>query len=145
MPKPFPHHYEVTLNWKGGDRSEILSGTRSPIPGGSPPEFDGTDLTRWSPEHLVLAALSQCLMLTWISLNKRSAIELKSWESTGSSTLDKTKEGLVFTEFRLKVKLTVPAGREDEARRLVETSKKYCIIANSLKTPAALEVEVAAA
>jgi organic hydroperoxide reductase OsmC/OhrA len=144
MPMPFPHHYDVALSWKSGDRSEMSSGARPAIGGGSPPEFDGTDLSRWSPEHLILAALSQCLLLTWISLNKRSAIELKGWESTGSSTLDKTKEGLVFTEFRLKVRLSVPADRTEEARKLVETAKKYCIVANSLKTPAALEVEVSA-
>lgn len=142
MPAAFPHHYEVALSWKDGDRSEISAGARPKIGGGSPPEFDGADLTRWSPEHLILAALSQCLLLTWIALNKRAAIELKGWQSTGSSTLDKTKEGLVFTEFRLKVTLTVPAARAEEARKLVETSKKYCIVANSLKTPAVLDVTV---
>jgi len=145
MPLPFPHHYDVALSWKSGDRSEIKSGSRPAIGGGSPPEFDGKDLSRWSPEHLILAALSQCLMLTWISLNRRSAIELKGWESTGSGTLDKTKEGLVFTEFRLKLRLSVPSERVEEARKLVETAKKYCIVANALKTPVSLEVEVSAA
>lgn len=145
MPLPFPHHYDVELSWKGGDQSEIRSGARPLIGGGSPPEFDGKDLARWSPEHLILAALSQCLLLTWVSLNKRSAIELKGWESIGSSTLDKTKEGLVFTEFRLKVRLAVPFERVEEARKLVETAKKYCIVANALKTPAALEVDVSPA
>ena len=145
MPHPFPHHYEIALSWEQGDQSDITAGARPPIGGGSPPEFDGVDPTRWSPEHLILAALSQCLMLTWISLNKRSAIPLVAWESTGSSTLDKTKEGLVFTEFRLKVLLKVPAERVDEARKLVETAKKYCIIANALKTPTVLDATVEAA
>lgn len=145
MPHPFPHHYEVALTWTNGDRSDISAGPRPVIGGGSPPEFDGTDPARWSPEHLILAALSQCLLLTWISLNKRSAIELKGWESTGSSTLDKTKEGLVFTEFRLKVRMKVPAERVEDARKLAVTAKKYCIVANSLKTPAELDVDVAAA
>lgn len=145
MPLPFPHHYDVALSWKNGDQSEIRSGARRGIGGGSPPEFDGKDLSRWSPEHLILAALSQCLMLTWISLNRRSAIKLKRWESTGSSALDKTKEGLVFTEFRLKIRLSVPSERVEEARKLVETAKKHCIVANALKTAVSLEVETSAA
>jgi len=84
-------------------------------------------------------------MLTWISLNKRSQIPLKAWESKGESVLEKTKEGLVFTSFKLSVALKTDAGRIDEARRLLETAKKFCIIANSLKTPPTLEAVVEAA
>lgn len=145
MPQPFPHHYEVNLSWKGGETSDITSGPRSVIPGGPPAQFDGTDETRWSPEHLVLTALAQCLMLTWISLNKRSQIPLKGWESKGESVLEKTKEGLVFTSFKITVTLKTDADRIDEARRLLDTAKKYCIIANSLKTAATLEAVVVAA
>ncbi|MFI5346484.1 MAG: OsmC family protein [Elusimicrobiota bacterium] len=145
MPHPFPHHYEVALSWEQGDQSAITAGARPSIGGGSPPEFDGTDPTRWSPEHLILAALSQCLLLTWISLNKRAAIPLKGWEATGASTLDKTQEGLIFTEFRLKINLKVPAERVDEARKQLETAKKYCIVANALKTPVSLDASVEAA
>ena len=145
MPQPFPHHYDVSLTWKSGELSEITSGERPVLPGGPPPQFDGTDETRWSPEHLILAALSQCLMLTWISLNKRSQIPLKSWNGKGESVLEKTKEGLVFTSFKLTVSLKTDASRIDEARKLLETAKKYCVVANSLKTPATLEAIVEAA
>lgn len=142
MPHPFPHHYEVSLIWKGGETSELSSGPRPVLPGGPPAQFDGTDETRWSPEHLVLAALAQCLLLTWITLNKRSQIPLKGWESKGESVLEKTKEGLVFTSFKLSVTLTTDAERVEEARRLLDTAKKYCIIANSLKTAPTLEATV---
>lgn len=145
MPHPFPHHYEVNLTWKGGETSEISAGPRPVLPGGPPVQFDGTDETRWSPEHLVLAALAQCLMLTWVSLNKRSQIPLKGWESKGESVLEKTKEGLVFTSFKLSVVLKTDASRVDEARRLLDSAKKYCIIANSLKTSPTLEAVVEAA
>lgn len=142
MPHPFPHNYDVDLTWKSGNFSELSSGSRPVIPGGPPAQFDGTDETRWSPEHLVLTALAQCLMLTWISLNKRSQIPLKGWESKASSVLEKTKEGLQFTSFKLAVTLKTEAGREDEAKRLLETAKKYCIVANALKTPATLDATI---
>lgn len=145
MPQPFPHHYEVSLTWKGGETSDISSGPRPVLPGGPPAQFDGTDETRWSPEHLILSALAQCLMLTWVALNKRSQIPLKGWESKGESVLEKTKEGLVFTSFRLSVTLKTEESRIDEARRLLDSAKKYCIIANSLKTPTTLEAVVVAA
>lgn len=145
MPHPFPHAYEVDLSWVSGETSAIASGPRSIIPGGPPAQFDGTDESRWSPEHLILAALSQCFMLTWISLNKRSQIPLKGWESKAESVLDKTKDGLVFTSFKISVTMKTSAERVDEARRLLDTAKKYCIIANSLKTPATLDAVVEAA
>lgn len=145
MPAPFPHRYEVALTWTDGDRSEIRAGDRPAIGGGSPAEFDGTDLTRWSPEHLLLAAATQCLLLTWVALNKRSAIPLKGWEAKGTSVLEKTKDGIVFTSYTVRVRLTTEASRIDEARRLLETAKKYCIVSNALKTPITLEPEVVAA
>ena len=144
MPHPFPHNYGVRLAWKGGENCEILSAERPVLQGGPPAQFDGTE-ERWSPEHLVLAALSQCFMLTWIALNKRSQIPLKGWESTGESVLDKTKEGLVFTSFKISVTLKTDAGRVDEAKKLLELAKKHCIIANALKTPATLDAAVEAA
>jgi organic hydroperoxide reductase OsmC/OhrA len=93
----------------------------------------------------VLAALAQCFMLTWIALNKRSQIPLKSWESTGESVLDKTKDGLVFTSFKISVTLKTDAARVEEARKLLDLAKKHCIIANALKTPATLDAVVEAA
>ena len=144
MTQPFPHRYETALTWKGGDRGEIAAGPRPVIAGGPPPEFAGTDPALWSPEHLILAALSQCFLLTWLALNKRSAIELKSWASTSESVLDKTATGVAFTSFKLKVRVEVPAARLEETRKLLETTKKYCIVANSLKTPVELEAEVLA-
>src|SRR5687768_11468536 len=101
MPKPFPHNYDVDLAWKSGDESEIVSAQRPAIVAGPPLQFDGADDAHWSPEHLVLAALAQCFMLTWIALNKRSQIPLKGWTSKGESVLDKTKDGLVFTSFKI--------------------------------------------
>lgn len=144
MPAAFPHHYEVTVSWKEADRSELSAGERPIIGGGPPPEFDGQDPSRWSPEHLILAALGQCLMLTWISLNKRSQIPLKGWHAKTTSTLEKNRAGLVFTSFKIKVKLTTTSERVEEARRLLDTAKQYCIIANSLKTATELKAEVVA-
>ena len=145
MPQPFPHNYGVHLKWAGGGASEISSDSRVKIAGGPPAQFDGTDDARWSPEHLVLAALAQCFMLTWIALNKRSQIPLKSWESKGESVLDKTKDGLVFTSLKISVTLKTDAARVDEAKKLLELAKKHCIIANALKTPASLDAVVEAA
>lgn len=59
--------------------------------------------------------------------------------------LDKTKEGLVFTTFKVVVTLKTDAARVEEAKKLLDLAKKHCIIANALKTPAVLDAFVEAA
>ena len=145
MPAPFPHRYDLSLTWTGGDGCDLSSGARPVIRGGPPAQFDGTNETQWSPEHLVLAALAQCMMATYFALNKRAGIETKSYSSKAESVLDKTKEGLVFTSFKVTVSVKVAADKIEDARRLVESSKKFCIVSNALKTTPSVEASVEAA
>ena len=72
------HRYEVALEWQG-DRGEGTSGYRAygrqhvvraagklhEIAGSSDRVFHG-DRERWNPEELLLAALSQCHMLSYL-------------------------------------------------------------------------------
>lgn len=141
MPHPYPHHYDLDLTWTGDSLCDLSSGPRS-LKGGPPAQFDGTDETRWSPEHLILAALAQCLMATYFALNKRSPIETRSYTSKAEAVLDKTREGLVFTSFKVVVRLSVPQAKVEEARKLVELAKKYCITSNALKTTPTVEAVV---
>lgn len=141
MPHPFPHRYELDCVWTGGDRCDLSSGSRA-LKGGAPAQFDGTDESLWSPEHLILAALAQCLMATYHALNKRYPIETKSYASKAESVLDKTREGLVFTSFKVVVTVKVPADRAEDAKKLIELSKKYCITSNALKTAPSVEAVV---
>jgi organic hydroperoxide reductase OsmC/OhrA len=138
MPAPYPHHYDLDLTWTGGDFCDLTSGART-LKGGPPAQFDGTDETRWSPEHLILGALAQCLMATYFALNKRAGIETRSYTSKAEAVLDKTREGLVFTSFRVVVRLSVPAARVEDALKQVEAAKKYCITSNALKTTPTVE------
>ncbi len=142
MPHPFPHRYELDCVWTGGDRCDLSAGTRPVIKGGAPPEFDGSDPSLWTPEHLILAALAQCLMATYHALNKRDPIETRSYSSKAESVLEKTREGLVFTSFKIAVTVKVPAARAEDARKLIELSKKYCITSNALKTAPTVEAAV---
>ena len=145
MPHPFPHRYRVSLDLKDGDRNEISADGKPVLLGGSPPEFDGADPSRWAPENLLLAALTQCLTLTFLALAKRPGIVPVSWHADAESVLEKTKDGIVFTSYTVKVRATVPADKVEEAKRLIPLAKKYCIVSNALKVPATLEAEVSAA
>ncbi len=139
--KPLPHHYHVSLKWED-DRSGTLSvKSRPALPGGPPPEFDGPQ-DRWSPEHLLLGAVDLCLMTTFMALTKKGRLDVKRYRSSISGTLDRKSSGFVFTEITQKVFLEVEGRDVERARRMLETAKKYCLIANALKPDIRLEANV---
>ena len=142
MAQPFPHHYEAILVWEGGSRAALSSGARPVLVGGPPPEFDG-EPGWWSPEHLLLSAANLCLLTTYMVLAKKSGLEIAQYRSRAEGVLEKTREGIVFTRIALQVEIQAPAERLEEARKLVETAKKFCIVSNSLKRPVEVEAAVA--
>ena len=144
MNQPFPHRYETTLVWEGGSRAAIWSGERPVLVGGPPPEFDG-EPGWWSPEHLLLSAANLCLMTTYMALARKTGLQVANYRSAAEGILEKTKEGLVFTRITLRPRIEAPPDRLEEARKLLETAKKYCIVSNSLKRPVEVEAEIKAA
>ena len=73
------HTYELTVTWTGDEgrgtadyrsyrRDHVVSAEGRPdLAGSSDPTFRG-DATRWNPEQLLVAALSQCHMLWYLHL-----------------------------------------------------------------------------
>ncbi len=130
MAAPFPHEYRASLNWIG-ERSATLSAAEQPmILGGPPPQFDGSP-TLWSPEELLLSSVQLCLMTTFFSLAMKRRVEVSSYKSEIIGILAKTADGIRFTKIALKVDLKSKTSPE-EAKEMLRTAKKYCIISGAL-------------
>jgi organic hydroperoxide reductase OsmC/OhrA len=130
---PFPHHYEVAL--EGRDVGGILSVAGRPsIAGGPPSQFGGRD-DWWSPEDLLLSALSLCLAGTFQAFAAGKKLRVISYGSNVKGTLDRTPEGLRFTAIVLEVDLVVPTGEKERAESMLASAKERCIVANGLCTP----------
>lgn len=139
MNAPFPHRYEVSLKGESGPQGSLSAGPRPVLEGGAPPEFGGDD-SRWSPEHLLLASASLCLMSTFAAVAAKSQLAYSDYASVAEGTLDKTPEGLRFT--RVLIRATVKAADAEKAERLLALAKKHCIVSNSLRQPVELEAKV---
>lgn len=63
------HNYNVNLTWTG-DRKGTLSSLElhSSIEVATPPQFPKGIEGVWSPEHFYRAAISSCLMTTFLSI-----------------------------------------------------------------------------
>lgn len=136
---PLPHDYEVSLQWSAGGSGELSAGSRPAIVTGPPPQFGG-EPEWWSPEHLLLAAVSSCLMTTFGAFAAKRKLDLRHYSSVVKGMLAKTPTGIMFTSIVIGVDLIAAPERLVEAVRLLEDAKHYCIVANALKTPVDLRI-----
>jgi organic hydroperoxide reductase OsmC/OhrA len=88
----------------------------------------------WTPEHLLLAALTRCSLLAFDYHAKRAALEVAG---TGSATgsVDRRLDGswaFVGIECTLDVSLE-PTPPRDEVVALVERAERGCFIGSSLE------------
>jgi organic hydroperoxide reductase OsmC/OhrA len=139
MPAPFPHHYDVELNWPGSGPAAIGSEGRPTIAGGAPPEFDG-ERSVWSPEHLLLSSLNLCLQATFEALARRDRLAVESYHGRATATLAPVAGGLGFTYLALEVEIAARPEDERRVRDLMSTAKHHCIVARALNAPVHMSV-----
>lgn len=142
------HEYRVSLEWTGNrgtgtdsyrsyGRDHIVSSPGLPdLPGTADPTFHG-DKDRWNPEQLLLAALSQCHMLSYLHIAVNNGLKVIGYTDTAQGTLrlnaDNSGE---FTQVVLMpaVRLADESQRE-LANSLHEQANKVCFIARSVNFP----------
>jgi len=128
----FPHHYNATAT--GAARGDIaLTAERLPtLRSASPPEFDGPG-DRWSPETLLVAAIGDCLILTFRAVARASGLAWTSLECGVTGTLDRVERTTRFVSFEIRALLQVPNGTDpDRARHALEKAEQHCLLSNSL-------------
>lgn len=140
--KPLPHRYEVHL--AGGPEGYAMSSAEG-LPDlrcAAPVDFDGPG-DAWSPEHLLISAVTTCFLFTLRSVAKLSKVQFKTLDLSAEGVLER-KEGVTrFTAITLRPKLTVAQGTDRaQALRVMEKAEKACLISASLSTPVHLEPEV---
>ncbi|HET7394292.1 MAG TPA: OsmC family protein [Candidatus Binatia bacterium] len=137
------HFYETEVEWIGAKNLK-LSGAKQPaIAAGAPPEFQGRE-ENWSPEHLLVASLNSCYVLTLIAIAEFSKVALVSCSSTAKGKLEKLPaSGYQITEITVKPKVVLAsAGDVSRIPRILEKAKDNCFISNSIKATIKIEPEV---
>ncbi len=127
-------HYETEVEWKG-DKALSLRGAKLPeIQAGAPPEFKGRD-DHWSPEHLFVASLSSCYLLTLLAIAEISKISLVSVSTNARGKLEKMPGGAFqITEIVLKPTVVVASANDlPRMPRILEKAKENCFVSNSVK------------
>lgn len=154
------HGYAIELEWTG-DLGQGTSGPRAyrrthvvrapgklhDLQGSSDRVFHG-DRDRWNPEELLLAALADCHMLSYLYAAARHGVVVRGYTDAATATLREDGRGggaIVEAVLRPRV-LVADAAMLDHAAALHAEAAELCFIAASVAFPVRHEptAEVAA-
>jgi len=130
-----PHYYNVNVNWKSDRKGELSSPELSTtFEVATPPQFPKGMPDIWSPEHLFTAAVSSCLMTTFLSIAENSKLEFISFACPAKGKLEQVDGKFLMTEVILEpvVVVTKEADKE-KAERILQKAEAACLISNSVK------------
>jgi len=138
----FPHEYVVAAD--AGEESIITLSSEglADLASEPPPQFGGPGKL-WSPEHLIVASVADCFILTFRAVARGSRFPWRSLKCEAKGVLDRIDGQLRFTRFDLRVTLEVAQGTDEaKAIRLLEKSESGCLITNSMTSEIHLQCKV---
>lgn len=143
MTHQLPYFYETEVEWAAGRKANLRSSGLPALQIAPPPEFQG-DPGIWTPEHLYVASVNACFVVTFLAIAELSKLDFVSFASNAIGKLEKIEgSGYQITEVVLRPKLMVGHARDRErATRLLDKAEKNCLISNSIKTVVKLEPEI---
>ena len=149
------HTYDLTMTWTGNDgvgtadyrsyrRDNVVAAEGLPdIAGSSDRTFRG-DASRWNPEQLLVAALSQCHLLAYLHLCAVNEVVVTAYVDEAHGEMRTNKDGSgEFTSVTLRPQVTVAdAAMVDRADELHDEAHHVCFIARSVNFPVGHEPTV---
>lgn len=148
------HHYALTVAWEGNrgtgtsgyrdyGREVLLRADGKPdLLGSADPTFRG-DAERWNPEELLVAALAQCHLLSYLHSAVNHGITVVAYEDSPVGTMSQVGQGGRFTSVTLRPRVTIAdAGQVELAQEIHREANENCFIAASVSFPVRHEPEV---
>jgi len=144
---PGTHRYATELTWTCNTGSgtatyrsykrtcEVRVEGKPPLAGSSDPHFRG-DADRWNPEELLVAALSQCHLLSFLHAAADSGVVVVDYSDAATGTLRTEGTGGRMTEAVLRPIVTV--AEPDMAAKCAELHDRAhddCFICGSVNFP----------
>lgn len=137
-----PHFYTVNVSWSKDRRGMMCSPELATaqnaggcIEVATPPEFPKGIPGIWSPEHLFTAAVSSCLMTTFLAVAENSKLDFVSFGCHAKGKLEQIDSKFVMSEVILEPSLVIRKEQDRErAERILQKAEAACLITNSVKS-----------
>jgi organic hydroperoxide reductase OsmC/OhrA len=109
---------------------------------GPPPVYGGSP-NALNPEEMLVASVNSCIMLVFFHFAKKYEVEVVSYRSDAEGKVEKTKNGLRFTNIQVQAKVSLAgAASAERIEEIAHLADKYCLVTGSLKCPVQYNVEV---
>ena len=137
------HDYSLQVEGTGA-KTGMLTSTDGlpPLEVASPPEFGGPE-GRWSPEHLLVAAVAGCLMTTFRAVAEMSNLEVVDYSDDATAHLIRDEGGYRIDVITLRPKVVIADPEKvAKAHRLLEKAERACLISRSINAEVRMSGEV---
>ncbi len=137
------YYYKVE-GIKGDGKNAVLKEEGLiPLDASSPPEFGGVS-GKWTPEHLFVASVVSCYIMTFISVANAMKIEYEEMKCEGTGTLKPTEGNkMEFVEVVLKPYVVVRSEQlKEKVLKAIKVAHDHCLVARSLKSEVKIEPEI---
>jgi len=142
------HYYHVDTKWENSRKGIVCSPELNKQNGicievATPPEFPKGMEGIWSPEHLFVAAVSGCLMTTFLAIAENSKLDFTSFSCKAKGKLESVDGSFMMSEVFLNP--TVVINNEihsDRAMRIIKKAENACLITNSIKSKITMEITI---
>lgn len=147
------HSYAVTVDWQGNlgsgtsdhrsySRDNVVTAAGNPpIEGSSDKPFRGS-AERWNPEELLVAALAQCHMLSYLHSAATNGIVVVAYTDAATGIMEQEGNGGHFTSVALHPLVTIAGGDPALALTLHAEASANCFIAQSVNFPVHHEPQI---
>lgn len=148
------HRFAVSLQWTGnrgtgtsnyrayGRDHVVHAEGKHEISGSSDRVFHG-DADRWNPEELLIAALTQCHLLSYLHVAASHGVVVTDYTDAATGIMEQTADGGGhFTSVTLRPVVTISAGDPGLAESLHHEASLKCFIANSMNFPVGHEPRI---
>lgn len=136
--------YRAAAHWTMHKRGIVEAEGNIPrtINFAAPPEFGG-EPGLWTPEHLLLAAVSTCFVATFRAVAEASKVEIHGLEVPVEGTIEKQEGGFRFTTITLRPLVSIVKEQDRErVTRLLEKAEKVCLVSRSILATMHLEPKI---
>ena len=147
------HSFAIAVTWSGNrgtgtsgyrdyGRSHLVAAEgKESIAGSAAKVFHG-DAVKWNPEEMLVAALSQCHMLSFLHVAASAGVTVQSYFDEASGILTTNAEGGgSMTSVTLRPRVEISAGTPAQVVALHHRARELCFIANSINFPLVHEPE----
>jgi organic hydroperoxide reductase OsmC/OhrA len=147
------HQYALDLTWQGNrgsgtsgyrdyGRDVLLRADGKPdLLGSADPTFRG-DAARWNPEEMLVAALAQCHLLSYLHSAVRHGVVVTSYDDHPVGVMSQAGQGGHFVSVVLRPRVTVASQDQVEtATAIHHEASENCFIAASVSFPVTHEPE----